>query len=67
MAKSDTVRREKRSTAPDGRSFEGKYCGDSISAERSTFIRVKRLHGLSGPKESDGEPTSGTIVSQPRR
>ena len=39
----------------------------TASQRRSTFIRVKRLHGLSGPKESDGEPTSGTIVSQPRR
>ena len=36
MAKSDTVRREKRA-APDGRSFECKYCGDTFSAEKHVY------------------------------
>ena len=34
MAKSDRVRREKRRAAPDGRSFECKYCGNSFSPEK---------------------------------
>ena len=37
MAKSDTVRREKKRAAPDGRSFECKYCGDSFSAEKHVY------------------------------
>ena len=37
MAKSDTVRREKKRASPDGRSFECKYCGDSFSAEKHVY------------------------------
>ena len=42
MAKSDTVRREQKRAAPDGRSFECKYCGDSFSAEKAPCIRVPK-------------------------
>ena len=37
MVKSDTVRREKKRAAPDGRSFECKYCGNSFSAEKHAY------------------------------
>ena len=37
MAKSDMVRREKKRTAPDGRSFECRHCGGSFSAEKHVY------------------------------
>ena len=38
MAKSDTVRREKKRAAHDGRSFECKYCGNSFSAGKARLL-----------------------------
>ena len=43
MAKSDTVRREKRRAAPVGRSFGCKYCGNSFSAEKDVYSCEKAL------------------------
>ena len=45
MAKRDTVVREKKTAAPDGRTFTCKYCGDSFSAEKHVWSCEKAPWG----------------------